>query len=100
MNKYIPIVFVSDTCEISRRKADIFIQLLKGSDIVDHVRIINKMPFEIIIGGYHLYFMSDSVFRRWCKGRVYIDNGVLCHSGHPVRTPNSELITGGTTNES
>lgn len=47
----------------------------------------NKRMFITKTGDIH-YFRGEAEYNQWCKGRTYVLNGELMHSGYPMHPPN------------
>lgn len=79
----VDIVFISSTNESARREADVFVKTLKS--VGEPCTVSYRTPFKVTVNRRHIYFMGRVTFDKWCRGRTYIVDGVLCHSGYPVQ---------------
>lgn len=79
---------VSDTEKNARVKAEYFIKTLKfiGKDF----KVNYKRTIEVICDENHICFMGAAYYGRWCKGRTYMLEGVVYHSGYPIQKEGEE----------
>ena len=69
----------------SRESADVLREVANCTDMLGNVKRINYMQYRIeCIDGSLLYAIPQHHYSRWCKGKTYMFNDTLYHSGHPV----------------
>lgn len=61
-------------------------------DFVRHACSIDKVPIffkddrnQCVVDGETHWFLSEYRYETWCKGRDYILDGQLMHSGYPMK---------------
>lgn len=77
-----------DICHLYRFEKD---ARKAHQDFVCHFRNIDKIIFfkydrdKCVVDGETHWFLCEYRYVTWCKGREYILDGQLMHSGYPVK---------------
>lgn len=51
----------------------------------EYMLLFRNIPYTVVLNGDNHYFMSDYIYSSWCKGRTYMLNDEMFHSGYLIR---------------
>lgn len=51
-------------------------------EVIDKIVVFSKYPKRYILNGDDHWYMGKIAYSKWCKGRTYMLDGKLHHSGY------------------